>query len=379
MSRRVWGTVVCGVACAVGAGAFRAEDSPETRAVKEQLARQAARIESLDVSYKLETSSDLKPSELTALSAFRNQLFLPKDEWREAFKGKKRYVRQIQPERIEWLTPPDAYGLAPPREPDASAPKAIRENWEQMKKQYDTAVANIKLMEARGIHTQRRDPNVRDLIQRDDTRAYNGHTLWRRRPVSAKVDTYMVWPAGKTAHWFSLSAYQAAVGLQSLDPTPGGKEDAKALELFRIDDWVKGRDYAVEGQTEVVDGSTCVVLKGVIHPRSQAPSAVGDISDRIWLDRDHGFVVRKREMTMGGKLTNRWTTLDLKEVEPGLWLPYRTQHEQFAADAPPASQGKPVVIEETRVQKLEVNHVPDDLFDMVPRKGDQVEDLRGNF
>lgn len=378
MRRGVWGTIVFGVVCVAGLESVRANDSPETRAVKEQLARQAARVESLDVSYKLETRSDLKPEELTALAAFRNQVFLPKDEWREAFKEKKRYVRQIQPEGVEWLTPPDAYGLTPPREPDPSAPKAVRDNWEQMKKQYDRAVASIKFQEARGVHPPRRDPNVRDLTERDDTRAYNGHTLWRRQPASATLNRYTVWPAGQSAHWFSLSAYQGAVGLQSLDPTPGGKEDAKSLELFRIADWVKDRDYAVEGRTEVVDGSTCVVLKGVIHPRSPSQTAVGDISDRIWLDRDHGFVVRKREMTMAGKLAHRWTTLDLKEVEPGLWLPYRTLHEQFAADAPPAFQGKPVLIEETRVQKLEVNHVADDLFDMVPRKGDQVLDLRGN-
>ena len=41
--------------------------------------------------------------------------------------------------------------------------------------------------------------------------------------------------------------------------------------------------------------------------------------------------------------------------------------------------GKPVVTEEIRVKSLEINKVPDDRFDMVPRKEDVIEDLRGMF
>jgi hypothetical protein len=35
------------------------------------------------------------------------------------------------------------------------------------------------------------------------------------------------------------------------------------------------------------------------------------------------------------------------------------------------------MVVETRVQKLEINHVPDSLFDMTPHQGDVIEDLRG--
>ena len=46
-----------------------------------------------------------------------NQLFLPEDEWHVAFKGEKRYSRQIQPERIKYLAPVDEYGLSFPPSP----------------------------------------------------------------------------------------------------------------------------------------------------------------------------------------------------------------------------------------------------------------------
>lgn len=367
--------VVLVAGCATAWG----EEPPEARAILEQFARQSERVESLEVVYRLETRSDLKPEQLLALAQFGNQAFLPKDEWREAFKGKKLYRRQIQPERVEWLTPPDANGLLPPREPAPSAPKVVRENWKLMKAEYDRAVAQLKVQESRGVHLPRRDPSRRDLTERDVTRAYNGHTLWMRRPVSATVDEYVVWPTDKAAHWFSVSAYQSAVGLQAPDSTPAGAVDAAAQAKFRVAPWVKDQAYEVEARTEVVDGSTCVVLTGNLNALKRAGARAGDLVDRVWLDRDHGLAVRKREFTTAGTLAQRWINTDLKEVEPGLWLPYQTVHEQYAADAPPDFQGKPVVVEEVRVEKLQVNQVKDALFDMAPRKGDRVEDLRGSL
>jgi hypothetical protein len=48
-------------------------------------------------------------------------------------------------------------------------------------------------------------------------------------------------------------------------------------------------------------------------------------------------------------------------------------------DAPPAWFSKAVLTEEVRVQRLEFNKAPDERFDLVPRQGDLVEDLRGRF
>ena len=80
------------------------------------------RIKSLEVAYSLDTKSNLSPEKLLAIPEYMNQLFLPQEEWREAFKGEKRYRRQIQPERRKFLAPVDENGLAPPAEPAADAP-----------------------------------------------------------------------------------------------------------------------------------------------------------------------------------------------------------------------------------------------------------------
>lgn len=119
-------------------------ESDETRAVKAQFTRQVERIKSLEVSYKLETRSNLSPEKLRALPEYQNQMFLPRDEWREAFKGEMRYRRQIQPEQIMYLAPMDEYGLFAPPDPPVDAPPAIKENHKELKKQYDRAVASMK-------------------------------------------------------------------------------------------------------------------------------------------------------------------------------------------------------------------------------------------
>jgi hypothetical protein len=354
------------------------EESTETVKIKDELARQAARVRSLEVSYKLETKTGLKPEQLRAIPGFQNQLFLPNDEWRVAFKGRKRYTRQIQPERVTYLAETDEFGLVPPSEPDPKAPAIIRENQKKMKEQYDRAVAEMRSVQARGgPQRKRKEPGVLSPQERDVTRGFNGRTLWMRRPVSEKVGSLQVWAAGSKANWFQVDAYSSAVGLFMPDPTMSDPIVGKAQSMFRLADWVKDRSYTVEDKTEVIEGATCVVLKGSLNSLLQPSLLVGDLSDRVWLDRDHGLALRKREMSRDGQVFNRWVNSEFREVEPGLWLATRCRHDQFSADAPAEFKGKPVVTEEIRIHSVEVNHVPDDRFDMVTKPGDQVEDLRG--
>src|SRR4051812_4321821 len=96
-------------ACLIAWLSAQAADNPEAREIKMRLSRQAQAVQSLDVSYKLEARTPLKSDQLLAMSEFRNQLFLPRDEWRIAFKGTKRYSRQIQPEQMNLLRPPNEY------------------------------------------------------------------------------------------------------------------------------------------------------------------------------------------------------------------------------------------------------------------------------
>jgi hypothetical protein len=369
----------------IAAAALRGgPESAEARALKEKYARQVQRIQSLEVAYKLTTKSNLSPEELRALPEYQNQLFLPQDEWKVAFKGAKRFKRQIQPEQVAYLAPVGEYGLAAPREPAADAPPSIKENQKQLKAEYDRAVAAMKAQEARGAKPPLAKggnggvARVRPWSERDVTYAFNGKTLWSRRSISEKADEYQIWRSSSKPNWFQVSSYLAAVGLHVPDPR-GEDLVRKAQSIFQVAEWIKDRSYEVEPKTEVVDGCTCIVLKGSLNSIRPPGYLVGDMTDRIWVDRDHGLVMRKREMSGDGRLTNRWETFHLREVEPGIWLPLTTRHDQFSTKPLPELQDKPVLIEEIQVQSLAINKVADDRFDMTPKTGDVIEDLRGRF
>jgi hypothetical protein len=138
------GLLAAGVGVAMAARNDQAE-SEEARAIKAQFARQVERIKSLEVAYKLETKSNLSPEKLRALPEHMNQLFLPQDEWHEAFKGQKRYRRRIQPEHIAYLAPVNENGLYAPREPPADAPPLIKENQKKLKLVFDSSHSDLRL------------------------------------------------------------------------------------------------------------------------------------------------------------------------------------------------------------------------------------------
>jgi hypothetical protein len=190
------------------------------------------------------------------------------------------------------------------------------------------------------------------------------------------VVDYQVWPASSQANWFQPSAYLSATGLHVPDPTASPLA-GKTHAMFQVAEWVKDRSYELEEKTEVVDASSCVILSGSLNSLLQPGVIAGRLTDRIWLDRDHGLALRRREFSHDGRITMRWENAGLKEVATGVWLPTRAWHEVFADDCPPEWQGKPVLTEEIRVQKIEINQVADALFDMTPQKEDQIEDLRG--
>jgi hypothetical protein len=244
--------------------------------------------------------------------------------------------------------------------------------------QYERAIAYMKVQEARGVRLPKRDPSLRPLSERDVTRGYNGKTLWVRKLTAPKGHHYEVWTTGSNPNFFQVSAYLAAVGLHVPDPK-GGDDVKKAQAIFELAEWIKHRSYELEPKSEIVDGSTCVILRGSLNSILQPGFYTGDLTDRIWLDREHGLAVRKREMARDSVVSNRWLNTDLKEIEPGLWFPMTTRHEQFSAKPISELRGNPVLVEEIHVQSLSLNKVPDDRFDMTPAAGDVIDDLRGRF
>ena len=104
----------------------RGAESEQAREIKARFAARSSgsRASRSPTGWRPRPSSS--PEQLLALPEHQNQLFLPQDEWREAFKGEKRYRRQIQPERVKFLGQLDEFGLSVPTEPPADAPAPIK-------------------------------------------------------------------------------------------------------------------------------------------------------------------------------------------------------------------------------------------------------------
>lgn len=121
------------------------------------------------------------------------------------------------------------------------------------------------------------------------------------------------------------------------------------------------RDLYQLADAEEVDGVLCQVLerKG---------------QDRLWIAVDHGHVMCMREFARGagGPIAMRFTSSDLRQVSPGVWLPYRSIQEVFG----PTNPDKPLVSLTVKVQDVEVGSVPDESL-LVTFDGDEdlVEDL----
>ena len=213
-----------GVACGGGGLAAAARhggaESEEARAIKSQFARQVERIKSLEVAYKLDTTSNLSPEKLRAIPEYMNQAFPPQGRVARSVQGPEEDIAgRSSPNSIAYLAPVDENGLFAPPEPAADAPPLIKENQKKLREQYDRAIANMKAMEARGANAPKRDPSIRDRSEQDVTRAYNGKTLWSRKPTSPKGNQYEVWTNRSKPNFFQMSAYLCAVGLHVPDPT----------------------------------------------------------------------------------------------------------------------------------------------------------------
>jgi hypothetical protein len=124
-------------------------------------------------------------------------------------------------------------------------------------------------------------------------------------------------------------------------------------------------DYVLNPELEVVDGHRCCVL--------ESPAL-----DRLWLDPQIGYAIRKRETfdPASGVMLRRQLSSEFRRYEADVagrqafWIPLRTRLELRNAGADLSeSRGYDIVIEEVRV-----NEVDNCAFDFTPPPGTLIQD-----
>jgi hypothetical protein len=126
--------------------------------------------------------------------------------------------------------------------------------------------------------------------------------------------------------------------------------------------------YRVLPALQLVDGFPC-------HVVTSGP-------DTFWIDVDHGFCLRRRvwfqmsNVDSTPVLASIYINKDFQEDPAQIWLPHLCYRIDFAGTQEPAhARGRLNEVNKVAVRAINVNTVPDDLFDITYPAGTKVQDL----
>jgi len=124
--------------------------------------------------------------------------------------------------------------------------------------------------------------------------------------------------------------------------------------------------YVVHPNTEDVDGFRCWVVE---YPGM----------DKMWIDVEHGFAVRKRIYHFGEGKPRKFAirNQEWKEVAPDLWLPHKQTVDKYVSILPedPKIWDQVTARMYYEVNEILINSVPDELFDVILPVGTHVVDI----
>jgi hypothetical protein len=126
--------------------------------------------------------------------------------------------------------------------------------------------------------------------------------------------------------------------------------------------------YRVLPTLQEVDGFPChVVTNG---------------ADTIWIDTENGFAMRRRLWFQMRNLSSMpvlafvYANKDLRQYGDTIWLPHLCYRLDFAGSLEPANtQGMLTEVHTVTIENINVNNVPDDVFELDFPPGTNVQDL----
>jgi len=313
---------------AMAASKVDAGEALSLESIKARINRQNERIESLHLRIRRETTMSLDPKVAVGWSDWLSvPPYLGTDEVLVAFKGVNRYWRLLA---LDYR--PTVVAELPPQE--ASAPQPFIDNAK--------ACNEITFFE-------------RTLV--DDAASQRvAHRCFQHRSA----------PLSEAHDAFGPTPYLMNVGLAVPDPTGEDEARRNLQQMHFLPDLFELCAYAMSEETEVVDEAPCLVLERAMSGRLPGNNVAEDrsVSDKLWLDPEHGLALRQRETHFDGRLV-RVVNSDFVEMLPGLWLPRESQTEWFVpSEAPEEYRNRPLLVRHMRLLFWVVNQVPDDLFDV---------------
>ena len=322
----------------VGTTSFRAEpageDLPSLDQIITTLEKQREQVKSLYIETKSYWTPLVSPSVLLSWPRFSGTDFTWQDEEHFAFKGGKRYMRFIQTTEMK------------PGEEKESGARHVTSNLEQ---------------------------------------AVDGKICWERR-VDLKLGPAKVslHPYDPKNQWISNPEYCSNVGWDC--ESEMNTQDESALRSYRTLDLLyllKKGAYAIGKRATELDGVKCITVRRKFEMTIYVADGSGSkplevpATEKLWLDVDHGFAVRQCERDIEIQGLDRTVNSGFVEILPGIWFPRKTEVQRIAPpNAPKEYQGRPVLSWNADLIRWTVNDVPDELFHVVTKPSDNVEDWR---
>jgi hypothetical protein len=311
---------------------------PDIQALLEQ---KHTLVRSLHVSYEVRAVPLASPESVKKFLAVE---FLISEERSYAMKGVKEYYR--------FKRPSTADRIAPNTEPDYSTIPG----GDAIKSTLDRERAIV----------ERSDPGALKRLRAGPVRmnpelevAFDGTVIRRKSFGGIGADIWKPENLPASGMWFEREFLWTS-GLAA----PNTIASTSYLNAFDLPGLLGRGEFKLQPGKETIDGQPCVVL-------------VSAQNDRVWLDPSLGYAIRKRERfhPETGALKERWHNTEFREVLPGLWLPWSWHVDRCPSHLAPADvRGKPLLRYGSQVKTLELNNVPDSLFELKFDPGTSVMD-----
>jgi hypothetical protein len=195
---------------------------------------------------------------------------------------------------------------------------------------------------------------------------YDGKLLYEKSPFSTSElgITHRVYfksnPQEKKEHLFETNLLD--VMLYGFDIN-GLDQDTQQRKRYRLPDLFSVDQCSVTTDTKGIEGTKSVVLE-----------APGNL--KIWLDPDLAYAVRRREVTLDGRMILRYECSDFEKVVSNVWMPRTVVATNYGDQRVPEPwRGKPMTEKRWDVSVLEANS-PDHeaFFHLTPEPGSKVFD-----
>jgi hypothetical protein len=313
------------------ASAFEDRPPPTLKEIADAIGRHFAEIQSLSVSYTVKAEGQAPPGILKR--SLRLEYFSD-DTSVYAFKGDKRYHSSVSKPELDRVIADDVELGGPNQAGDEEA-KARQ--------------AQLAKTAQPGKKVEKSNSTKMSLDIPASVVAFDGRVLRRKLPTRNMADVLPTSRLETDEQWFHQD-YLRSIG-RVLPDLFNAKNDQKD---YCLPDAFSRGDYRVETATEEVDGHPCVVVSWLGHRK-------------YWLDPAARFSIRQSEEYDPDthELAARRQNFDFTEIG-SVWLPKRCWFDVCGRPAatPPDSRGKPLLRYVLTVSKLDLNNVPDSLFDL---------------